>query len=126
MAPCLGALAGFRLGVITNGDGTQQRAKLAAIGLGESFEVVIASGDAGFAKPDPRIFRLAASRLGLAPGECLLIGDNPDTDIAGALGAGMRAVWLNRTAAPAAVDAVPELTTLAGLPPLLAALAALA
>jgi putative hydrolase of the HAD superfamily len=122
VAPCLGALAGFRLGVVTNGDGCQQRAKLAAIGLDESFEVFIASGDAGFAKPDPRIFWLAASRLGVTPGECLLIGDNPDTDIAGALGAGMRAVWLNRGAAPAAGHPVPELTTLAGLPALLAAL----
>lgn len=122
VAPCLGALGGFRLGVITNGDGRQQRAMLAALGLADAFEVVIISGDAGFAKPDPRIFRLAASRLGLATGDCLLIGDNRATDIAGALGAGMRAVWLNRRAAPAAGDGVPELATLAGLPDLLAAL----
>jgi putative hydrolase of the HAD superfamily len=121
VAPCLEALAGFRLGVITNGDGGQQRAKLAALGLGTAFEVVIVSGDAGFAKPDPRIFRLAAGRLGLALGDCLLIGDNRDTDIAGAAGAGMHPVWLNRRAAPAAGDGVPELATLASLPPLLAA-----
>jgi putative hydrolase of the HAD superfamily len=119
VAPCLGALGGFRLGVITNGYGGQQRAKLAALGLDGRFEVVIASGDAGFAKPDPRIFRLAASRLGVAPGDCLMVGDNPDTDVAGALGAGMRAVWLNRRADPAARDGVPELATLAGLPRLL-------
>ncbi len=80
VASCLSALGSLRLGVITNGDGDQQRAKLAALGLGPVFEVVIASGDAGCAKPDPRIFDLAAARLGLPPGRCLFVGDRRDTD----------------------------------------------
>jgi putative hydrolase of the HAD superfamily len=120
VAPCLGALRKLRLGVITNGDGDQQRAKLAALGLGAVFEVVIVSGDVGYAKPDPRIFHLAAARLGLPPGRCLFVGDRRDTDALGALAAGMPAVWLNRGSSKAPDDAVREIATLAELPGLLA------
>jgi putative hydrolase of the HAD superfamily len=140
VAGCLDALAGLRLGVITNGDGEQQRAKITAIGLDGRFEVVIASGDAGFPKPDPRIFHMAADALGLPPGQCLFVGDNRDGDAVGARAAGMHGVWLNRrseaagddmaaddTAGDAAAgeaaagdaaadDGVPEITSLAELP----------
>jgi putative hydrolase of the HAD superfamily len=119
VAPCLSALAGLRLGVITNGDGDQQRAKLAALDLAALFEVVIVSGDAGCAKPDPRIFHLAAGRLGLAPEQCLYVGDRRDSDALGARAAGMHAVWLNRRAASAPDDAVQEIATLAELAALL-------
>lgn len=42
-------------------------------------------------KPQPALFEMACARLGLAPADCLMIGDRPDTDIAGATGIGMRA-----------------------------------
>jgi putative hydrolase of the HAD superfamily len=112
---CLQALAGLRLGIITNGDGKQQRAKLVTIGLAKHFEVVIVSGDVGCAKPDPRIFRIAAAQLRLSPGQCLYVGDRFDNDIQGALAAGMHAVWLNRKARRASDDLIQEITTLAEL-----------
>lgn len=117
--PCLRALEGMRLGVITNGEGDQQRAKLTAIGLGAAFEVVVASGEAGWAKPDPRIFHLAAARLGLPPGRCLFVGDQRESDALGALDAGMQALWLNRRAQSAPDERVGEITSLAELPALL-------
>lgn len=40
-------------------------------------------------KPSPRLFELGADALGLDPHECVMIGDNPDTDGAGALALGM-------------------------------------
>jgi putative hydrolase of the HAD superfamily len=116
VAGCLDALAGLRLGIITNGDGEQQRAKLAALGLGGRFEAVIASGEAGFAKPDERIFRLAAAAIGVPPQRCLFVGDNRAGDAVGAQAAGMLGVWLNRRAEPAPDDAVPQIASLAELP----------
>jgi putative hydrolase of the HAD superfamily len=113
---CLDALAGLRLAVITNGDGEQQRAKLAALGLDGRFGAVIISGDAGFAKPDPRIFRLAAEALGVPAERCLFVGDNRPGDAVGAQAAGMVGVWLNRRAEPAPDDAVPQISSLAELP----------
>ena len=56
---------------------------------------MLVSGDEGIHKPDPRLFRLAAARLGLPCESCLYVGDHPVNDIAGALSAGMRAAWLD-------------------------------
>lgn len=39
------------------------------------FDVIVASGEVGIEKPDPRIYRLAAEKLGVAPEECLFIDD---------------------------------------------------
>lgn len=118
---CLDALAGLRLGVITNGDGEQQRAKLAALGLAGRFETVIASGDAGVAKPDARIFGLAAAAIGVPLERCLFVGDNRAGDVVGAQAAGMLGVWLNRRAEAAPDDAVPQISSLAELPGLVRA-----
>jgi putative hydrolase of the HAD superfamily len=112
VTPALRELAGLQLGVVTNGDGAQQRAKLGALGLGRAFEVVICSGDVGFAKPDARIFEIAAAGLGLAPSQCLYVGDQCDSDTLGALHAGMRALWLNRKGLPVPDEMVTEIRTL--------------
>jgi putative hydrolase of the HAD superfamily len=112
----LAKLEGFRLGVITNGEGTQQRAKITALGLDSAFEVVICSGDVGYAKPDQRIFEVAAGRLGLPPDRCLFVGDRRDSDARGALAAGMSALWLNRQALVAPDELVEEIRTLRDLP----------
>lgn len=127
--PCLDALAGVRLGLITNGDTEQQHAKVAALGLTETFAVVIASGDIGIAKPDPRIFKLAAERLGVPPERCAFIGDRQDTDAQAAAATGMTGIWLNRpgrlagggmTGADGMTSAdVPQIVSLAELPALL-------
>jgi HAD superfamily hydrolase (TIGR01450 family) len=40
-------------------------------------------------KPNPLLYRMALQRIGIAPGHCLMIGDRPDTDLAGATALGM-------------------------------------
>lgn len=50
------------------------------------------AADVGYLKPHPVIFETALHCLGTAPEETLFVGDNPVADIAGAQGAGMRAV----------------------------------
>ena len=55
--------------------------------LFDLFRDIVVSGDEKLAKPDPRIFTLAASRFGLAPQDMLFIDDNPaNIAAAGALG----------------------------------------
>ena len=86
----------FKLGLITNGQGDMQRAKLATLGLEPFFEWVLVSGELGVGKPAPGIFAEAAKRAGFALQECAHIGDSLATDVAGAKAAGVLAVWLNR------------------------------
>ena len=84
----------YRLGVVTNGNGVSQLAKLKVLDMEKYFPVRIASGDLGISKPDPRIFQIAAEQLGLPCSEIAFIGDNFQADIYGAVQAGMMPVWL--------------------------------
>jgi putative hydrolase of the HAD superfamily len=68
------------------------RKKLVALELSDLFEVVIANGESNAVrtlKPNPGAFLHAASELGLAPAECLVIGDRADADGIAADRAGM-------------------------------------
>jgi putative hydrolase of the HAD superfamily len=96
VAPCLSALDGRKLAIITNGDSVQQHHKVEVLGLTSVFDVVIASGDIGIAKPDARIFSHAAELLGVSPSRCAYIGDKRDTDAEAATAAGMTGIWLDR------------------------------
>lgn len=53
----------------------------------------ISAIDAGYLKPDPRIFELALKQLGATPHEAIFVGDHLEADVLGAQSAGMRAVW---------------------------------
>ena len=84
----------LRLGIITNipSDMSSRdvRTMLAMAGLLTLFDddLIVTSRDAGTAKPDPRIYNLAAQRAGVSIGRCLYVGENP-SEVDGALGAGM-------------------------------------
>lgn len=87
---------GARLVLLTNGVPDLQREKLFGTGLGEVFDLTLVSGEVGLGKPDPRLFRMALCAFGVGPEEAVMVGDNPERDIKGALSAGIRAVWVDR------------------------------
>jgi putative hydrolase of the HAD superfamily len=73
-----------------------QRARLAASGIGPFFDSVVTSQSCGFAKPDPRILRVALEELEVLPRHAVYVGDDPATDGVAARAAGMRFVWVDR------------------------------
>jgi putative hydrolase of the HAD superfamily len=117
--PCLEMLSSYRLGVISNGDGANQRRKLQHTGILARFQSVVVSGDAGTAKPQPQIFLQCTEELDVAPPETLYIGDKPDVDALGAVGAGLYGVWLNRMVTGEARWGITTVRSLADLPGLL-------
>ncbi|MFE3685398.1 HAD family hydrolase [Streptomyces sp. NPDC059095] len=87
--------AAWTIGIITNGAGDIQRAKIAATGLDALVDGVAVSGDLEVRKPDLRLFELAANRCGVSlAGGGWMIGDNPVGDIGGGHQAGLRTIWL--------------------------------
>lgn len=89
------AAAGIPFGIVTNGS-ARQIDKIRALGLEGRTSCIHISEVSGCRKPDPAIFLAAAGGLGLAPGDILFVGDNPEADIIGAAGVGMRTAWLHR------------------------------
>lgn len=86
---------GYRMGLLSNGFKEVQHRKLCSGGIASYFDTLVLSDDIGINKPDPRIFGYALECAGVSAAESVLIGDNPLTDVAGALGAGWSAVWFN-------------------------------
>ena len=68
-------------------------ALLGAIGLAGAFDAVVSGEEVAAGKPAPDIFRLAAERLDVAPGQCVVIEDSPH-GLEGARRAGMRTIAL--------------------------------
>jgi len=87
----------YRLGVVSNGVAAHQRDKLEGASLAAAFDGMVFSGDLGVGKPDPRIFTAALDALGVLPAEAAMVGNSLRRDIAGAKGAGLRAIWVNRS-----------------------------
>jgi putative hydrolase of the HAD superfamily len=86
----------YRLGVVTNGIDRVQRSRLDASGLTPFFDTVVTSQSCGFAKPDPRILHVALDAMGVPPRHAVYVGDDPSTDGAAAVAAGVRFVWMDR------------------------------
>lgn len=92
------AARGIAVAVLSNSEGRLAEL-LAEIGIADAFAAVIDSGRIGIEKPDRRIFDHALEVLG-ASGPGIHIGDSWPADVAGALGAGWRAIWFGRRATP--------------------------
>jgi putative hydrolase of the HAD superfamily len=105
---------GLRLGVISNWD-PRLPDLLEQLGLAHFFDAVVYSSAVGVEKPDRRIFQHAVGRLGMPVGSTLHVGDGRLEDVEGALGAGLRALHLDRARGGG------DLRDLSRLPTLLAA-----
>ena len=89
-------LKSIPLGIITNGNPDQQRAKLRRTGILDRFAIVVVSEEVGHAKPSARIFHHACNQLGREPMDCVFVGDDWEKDVEGARGAGLRPIWMSR------------------------------
>jgi FMN phosphatase YigB (HAD superfamily) len=86
------------VGVVTQGWGSVQRAKLRTVGLAEHVDAVVTPGDVGAFKPDPALVRAGADRLAAASGatfdprNVLVVGDSVENDVVPGNEAGYRTV----------------------------------
>ncbi len=114
---------GYRLGLLSNTWWAAEwhNADLAAHGLADLLDERVYTSDLECSKPHPSVFREVASRLGVAPEACVMIGDRQVDDISGARTVGMRAIWRRNDSGFPSSDVTPDaiVDALAELPPLL-------
>lgn len=94
------------IGIVTNGTGEAQRAKIDSVGLDRWIDTAIFAGESVPAKPATEPFERALDALGGAPETTVHVGDSLTSDVAGANAAGIRSVWL--AADTAASDHTPN------------------
>lgn len=86
----------YTTGILTNGFIHLQRRKIEKYQFDEYVDFTLVSEEAGYHKPDRRIFLEALKLANNArPGQTLYVGDNPKADIEGALQAGLTPVFMN-------------------------------
>ncbi len=86
---------GIKIGILSNGFTEVQYDKLRSAEIDRLVDCVVLSDEIGINKPDRRIFDYALEKSGARLENCIMVGDNPDTDIAGAVNAGWQARLFN-------------------------------
>lgn len=86
---------GYRLFIASNGFTEVQSRKIASAGMAGCFEKLFLSEALGVNKPSPLFFERALKEAGLEATEVMMIGDNYDTDILGAINSGMHSIHFN-------------------------------
>lgn len=95
--PALRALrkAGIGTALISNAD-SDVTVVCTHFAFAPLMDLIVTSALVGYEKPDPRTYYAALEPLGADPARSLHIGDQPKSDVIGALGVGMNAVLLDR------------------------------
>lgn len=87
--------AGVSLGLMTNGAGPAQRAKLERFGLAPYFEHIVIEGEFGIGKPDNRVYETLLRALQVAPADAWAIGDNLEFDVLAPMQLGVYGIWVD-------------------------------
>ena len=90
----------YPLTVVTNGFIEVQYEKFDKSGLRDCFAHIVLSEEVGCQKPSPRIFEEALRMNGLSADDVLMIGDSWNSDIQGAINAGIDQIWIRKSQAP--------------------------
>lgn len=87
----------YQLLLLTNGSPELQHIKLEiSPEIPPYFDHIVISGGFGKGKPDKSIFEHAVEKLSVQKEDALMVGDNINTDILGAVRTGIPSVWINR------------------------------
>lgn len=92
---------GYRLWLLSNAQEMFTRYELNHLGLTDAFDGIYLSSCFGFRKPDTRFFRALLEEQKLDPGTCLMIGNDRETDMAGAKAAGIDTFYMHTELTPA-------------------------
>ncbi len=85
----------YQLHIITNGFEEVQALKIEKSGIEKYFEQIITSESVGVKKPNPKIFDHALNKVNTQAKNAIMIGDNLEADIFGALNCGIKAIHCN-------------------------------
>ena len=100
----------YKVGIITNGMSSVQKAKVKAAGLDKIVDMILIGGDVGLRKPDPALYLEGCRRIGCLPEEAYYVGDNIPKDIYGSKAVGMTPVYIWRDdSIPCDLEGVPHI-----------------
>lgn len=105
----------YNIGVLSNGFREVQYNKMRSADLERYMDCIVLSDEIEVNKPNREIYDYACRKAGTTAERSLLIGDNPETDIVGAVRAGWGAIWFNPTGMPVPQILVDVLAEMSGI-----------
>jgi len=103
---------GFILGILTNIAGGDVNVICQNLGFTPYLNVAVSSEEVGSGKPDAPIFLKALERAGVEADEAMYVGDQYNTDVVGAWGAGISPVLIDRDNTSPDVNDCPRVQSL--------------
>ncbi|MFN2126911.1 MAG: YjjG family noncanonical pyrimidine nucleotidase [Anaerolineales bacterium] len=85
----------YKMHIITNGFDDIQDTKLNSSNLRGYFDKIFTSEAVGFKKPSKEMFEKAVEWIGTDKKACVMVGDNIETDIKGAINASLDVIFFN-------------------------------
>jgi 2-haloacid dehalogenase len=107
-----------RIAILSNGDADMLQRVIAAGGLGDLVNAVFTVAEVGVFKPSARVYRYAATKLGVDKAQVTFVSANR-WDVAGAQAFGFKTFWLNRGKVPDEYPDMPPSAVIADLTGLL-------
>jgi HAD superfamily hydrolase (TIGR01509 family) len=102
---------GFRTAIVSNtswgSPAASWRNEIKRLGLDSYMDSVVLDRDIDWRKPSERIFEFAMTTLGVLPGDCLFVGDEPKWDLTGPRSVGMEAILIDRQGTMIGVEEQP-------------------
>lgn len=86
--------------LLSNAQTDFTRPEITMMGLEPYFDGILISSEAGYKKPAPEFFDRLFTDFGLRPEECLMVGNDEDSDIGGAIRAGMDSLYIHTEISP--------------------------
>jgi 2-haloacid dehalogenase len=86
---------GLRLAILSNGEPKMLDAAARNAGIDTLLEATISADELKVFKPNPRVYRLACTRLKVAAGALGFVSSN-SWDVSGAASAGLTTFWVQR------------------------------
>jgi putative hydrolase of the HAD superfamily len=86
---------GVKVALITNGGAVSQRDKIDRHGLEPLFDAIVIEGEVGLGKPDPRVYQFALDKIGSAPRDAWIVGNDLQWEVAAPQRLGFYTVWVD-------------------------------
>ncbi len=102
----------YELHIITNGFDEVQNKKMMSSNIYHYFDKIITSESVGVKKPNPKVFNYAIELANTKKEHSIMIGDNLEADVIGALDAGIMAIHCNFDNSPKPTENVISITSL--------------
>jgi HAD superfamily hydrolase (TIGR01549 family) len=87
---------GKKIGILTDYETEYQVIKLEKLGLLKYIDILVTSEEVGIEKPSTQMFYTMLQKLNLNPGDVIMIGDNYEKDIKGAINSNILGYWFHK------------------------------